>query len=114
MKSNLKNIIFYALINKKGDELTPIVEQKYSYIEQLLMRDLYNGDITAMNLLNDACMYIENCIIYKCQKYHLPLTESNIISLITPEFCISNAYDYLCFRFNEHEYAHESEEYLTR
>lgn len=75
----------------------------------------YQSVITAIatnNHVEDICSYILQAVeAYYLRKGITP-SDDAILSILTTEFCIDRAYEYLMFLQNDHEYAHECE--MTR
>ena len=75
----------------------------------------YQTVITALatnNHVEEICSYILQAVeAYYLRKKITP-SDQAILSVLTTEFCVNRAYEYLMFLQNDHEYAHECE--LTR
>lgn len=97
MNEKLRTYIFCTLISENMNEVD---KNKYERVIRALDTDYY---------VNDIISYIMRSLEVKCVREKIILSDENILNLLSFEFCIERACEYLDFLQNDHEYAHECE-----
>ena len=105
MKPNsLKNYILYLLINKENREVD---ELKYAQVMKIVSPYFYpeteSQRIDAIYQVDNLITYLFKCLMNTYTKRKLKPTNKNILSILTLDFVVNNAYDYVCFLQNDHE-----------
>ena len=101
MSNRLKTYILRLIISEKPVDVTDEVYQVvFSHI---------------VEYLDDICSYVFRSSESECVLRSIPLSDENIVQLITPTYCVKRAYEYLLYLQNAHENAHEVEQvFLAR
>ena len=101
MKNRLRVHVLRLLLEEKPADISDEVYQKViSYMGEYI---------------NDFCSFIFKTLESEFVRKKVPLTDQNIINLLTPTYCMRKSYEYLQYLENSHEYAHDCErEFLAR
>ena len=96
MQNNLKIHVLRMLLSEKPEDVSEKV-----YQDVIKYVAIYTHEL---------CSYIFRSVEYNCISEGIILNDENILSKLTPSYCILRANEYLKYLENQHEYAHECEE----
>ena len=103
MSDRLKCCVLQVILDK---DAVCIDQDKYQKVISAIAMDYH---------VDDICSYIFRNIEKECLNRGIPLTDNNIVHLLSTTYCVNRAYEYLVFLQNEHEYAHlHEQEFLAR
>lgn len=101
MHQELKNYILAVLIGKEEDS---IYDERQEKVISLISEELYPHELddNSTPICDAICSHVILTLHYKLINGGVIATNSNVWDLLTPEFCLDCAYDYVaCLELKE-------------